>query len=376
MSKRKGPRTPIGLDVGSRYFKAVQLEPSADGWRIAAAVVAPRRPAPISKSPRLHGAAPLAPMGLTAEELRTLSDSFYRGGLTGTRLTIAAPSSGLLQSPLELPPRTGVVPIEQIARLELARTHKCTPDSFEMACWDLPASARETKGTHLMAVGFPHAQANPMLDVFETAGMLVQTIDVGSCALARACAPLISENGMTAILDMGWSAAVLTLIHRGAIVYGRSLADGGIGQLHATLTSKLKLEADIADYVINDVGVGSAQAEGEAARPRLIEPPPDLDLPDDARALLMTHVESIGQELQASFSYAAQQYPDVAVSKLLLVGGGAAMPGLFEFLSGALRIETRTVCPADVASCREAIGESCRVPMLTQALGLALFPEG
>src|SRR5687768_13237888 len=39
-----GRRSPIGIDVGGRAVKAVQLERGRGGWRVAAAAAVPRLP--------------------------------------------------------------------------------------------------------------------------------------------------------------------------------------------------------------------------------------------------------------------------------------------------------------------------------------------
>jgi len=278
---------------------------------------------------------------------------------------------------LELPPRSSAAPLEQLARLELARAHRCGPDAFEMGCWDLPPvaagqSARAGKGTTVMAVGYPHAAANALLDAFESAGLLVEAIDAAPCALARACAPAIStvgpEGGMTAILDIGWSAATLILLHCGAVIYGRALAEAGLGTLHATLTRRLNLEPDVTEYLLTEVGLSATLPEGpngDAA----------IDLPDDARGLLAAHVDAIVRELLASLSYAARQYPEAPISRLLLVGGGAAIPELGGHISAVLGVDAQTVLPTEVASYDASLIGLCGSPVMIAATGLAQFPE-
>src|SRR5688572_5546153 len=101
-------RTPIGVDVGSRLIKAVQLEPTpgtARGMRVAAAVVIPRgvlmsaeggAAAPEDKSSghagpgnappgRAFGNAPAVP---TAKELASLPEALERAGFSGRRVVL------------------------------------------------------------------------------------------------------------------------------------------------------------------------------------------------------------------------------------------------------------------------------------------------
>src|SRR4051812_44424876 len=130
-------RTPIGLDLGARRVKAIQLEHGPDGPRIAAAAVAPQ------SGSGAGGAI------VTAAEVAGLSDLLYRTGFEGQQVVLAAPSGQLLTGVMELPPRAAdgkhQVPVEQIARMELARSHKIAPDSFEMGSWDLPPPHRNSK---------------------------------------------------------------------------------------------------------------------------------------------------------------------------------------------------------------------------------------
>ena len=332
---------PIGLDVGSRYVKAIQFAPYSSGLRVVAAAMvsrtveesvaspvagAPEVPVTPDRRTKTPGSVKAAPAQifhtgpLTADEIQTLRDVLARSGFEGDRVVLAAPPAVLLQSVLELPPRSSQAPIEQIARLELARSHKCAPDSFEMGCWDLPPvaagqSVKAGKGTLVMAVGYPHAAADPILDAFDAAGLQVVALDAAPCAIARACAPAAvlvgPEGGMTAILDLGWSAASLSLIHCGAIIYGRVLADGGLGTLHHTLVRRLNLELDVVDYLLTEVGLSVRLPVGDDDQ---TDPNGEeaIDLPEDARGLLAAHIDGLVRELLASFSYASRQYPHCA----------------------------------------------------------------
>src|SRR5439155_3902434 len=102
---------------------------------------------------------------------------------------------------LELPPRSSNAPLERIARMEVARAHRFAPDSFEMGCWDLPAAARATKQTPVMAVACTHSDAAAIMDPFEAGGMNVVALDVKAAALARACSPLLAADA-TAIIGI------------------------------------------------------------------------------------------------------------------------------------------------------------------------------
>jgi Tfp pilus assembly PilM family ATPase len=354
----KQPRSAIGLDIGARRVKAVQLEPStaaSTGWRVAAAASVNRN---------------AVGQPVSADEVWRICDTLDRLGFVGNRVVLAAPTDKLISGVLELPKTGGGhIPLEQIARVELARTNKVAPESFEMGCWELPVSARGVKAAHVMAVGYPHDQANQLLDLVESAGFDAVAMDVRSCALARACAGIAAAPpGITALLDLGWASASLVLMYSGMVVYVRALTDGGINRVYDALTKRLRLEPELTDYLMEEVGLREPPTEERRAGERIA-------LPSDARSLVVTYADAIVRELLASFAYAARQYTDASVTKLLLMGTGASVPGLGEHLTKELSLEATTVAPRDLTECPPSLLEACASPEMTPALGLAQFPE-
>ena len=125
-----------------------------------------------------------------------------------------------------------------------------------MGCWELPVPARAGKAVHVMAVGYPHAEATALLDLLERAGFDVVAMDVRSCTLARACAAVVAAPpGITALLDLGWASASLVLVYSGMVVYVRTLSESGINRLYEGLSKRLRLEGELADYLLGEVGL-------------------------------------------------------------------------------------------------------------------------
>ncbi len=348
----KQRRSAIGLDLGARRVKAVQLEAAPDaakGWRVAAAACVNR-------------AAPGTPFDHT--ELARITDTLDRLCFVGNRVVLAAPSDKLITGMLELP-RTGQISLEQIARVELARTSKISPDAFEMGCWELPAQAKATKAAHVMAVGYAHAEAAKLLDLVESAGLDVAAVDVRPCALARACAGVIAPPpGITALLDLGWSSSSVVLVHMGMVVYVRDLCEAGMNRVYDDLAARLKLEPELVDYLFSEVGLREAAESRDGPA-----------LPSEARGILSNYADGLVRDLLASFAYVARQYTDSSVSRLLLTGSGATVPGLAEHLTRELGQETTAVAPKDLIECAPAFLEVCSSPELTPAIGLAEFPD-
>jgi Tfp pilus assembly PilM family ATPase len=210
-----GRRSPIGIDVGARAVKAVQLRAVAGHrWAVAAWACIPRALADNAVNGAPQAASVTAP--LSAAEVRRLHDVLDRQGFRGRDVVLAVPSSRLMSASLDLPPRSSGAPVDSIARAEFARAHKLPldPPNFEFEHWELPAPARAGRTAQALAVGCTHADADAVIQPFEDDGLDVLAFDAEAWALARACAPLAAPPGrITALLDLGWNGCRLVVVH-------------------------------------------------------------------------------------------------------------------------------------------------------------------
>ena len=93
-------RTPIGVDLGARQVKALQLGRVRGTWRITAAA---------------RFARPGDPEQIDPAVVERLDDVFYRQGFRGRDVVLAVPGDRLRSGMLELPTIGPGVPIAQIA---------------------------------------------------------------------------------------------------------------------------------------------------------------------------------------------------------------------------------------------------------------------
>ena len=345
-------RTPIGLDVGARGIKAAQLRRSGRGWRAEALTMFPReRPdAPVDRA-----------------EAERLSRVLPRQGFVGKCVVLAVPDQKLLTGILDLPPSSSGAPLDKIARIELSRVHRQEPDAFEMAYWQLPASPQVKDSTQAMAVACPHADANEFLDVFEQAGLDVAALDVRTCAVARACEPMLAPTpAITAVLDVGWNASVLLLLYKDTVVYDRVLAEAGLKSASQAVGKKLRLDDDVVNHLLVEIGLApDPEIQG-----------PQRQVVGDVTKALVKHCDGLIGELDAPFAYALHQYPPEGVKRMLLIGGGPSISGLAEHLAERLDMEVFAVSPVNLADCPQHLTARAGSAALTVAVGLAQFGGG
>ncbi len=351
------PLTPkfshIGLDVGSAAIKAVQFTRSAKGLHILAAACIERT----TRKPTLP-----------ADEAVALRGILSRQGFRGRAIVLGGPTGRMISSVMELPPRSSGAPLDQIARVELARANDCAPDSIELSWWDLPAGQRAQEGTHVFALGLRHTDAEEALIGLEVAGFEVRALDSGVLGLARACASvgLGGDAHVTGVLDIGWSAATLAVLLGQTLVYQRFLPEMGLARLHARLISDLAIDAEAAEFVLRRVGVLNDLPEDQR----------DWELLDDARSIVADHAEAIGSELKASLSYAMRRYGARGSMGVAASGGGACVPGMLARIQEAAEESVRALRTSDFASAPAdpLLTALATDPRLVCAAGLAIDP--
>jgi type IV pilus assembly protein PilM len=359
LRNRSGAPSPIGLDIGTSRIKAAQLRRAGNGWELHAFAAIPR---------------PVEGAAFDATEAGRVNDVLFRQGFEGNRVVLAVPDGKLLTVNLELPPRNQEIPLDQIARAEFARSVKTESDPFEFAYWDLPAPARATKSTHVMGVGCRHLDSEPIVEALEMAGFEVAAIDVEAAAVTRACASMLTgPQEITALVDLGCSAVRMFVIHQGVVTYRRSLGGHGMRALRATVADQIDVKDDpeVLDYVLEEVSVSDDPPI--AATPRDSKASHNLAI-EQAKRVIRAHFDAVLSEVKTSLSYAAHQYPDAPVKRLLLTGGGASLSGLSQYLGSILNVETRAVRCADLVAGAGSIGadDIDRAAAYTGALAIGL----
>jgi Tfp pilus assembly PilM family ATPase len=348
-------RSLIGVAVDSRCLKAVQLLGASAGRRSARASASAARLAAAIRLPRVA-------VGDTVSraEVAELCGAMARQGFAGTRIVLGVPETKIVTGILELPPRASGAPLADIARLELASMNGYDAAQAETVSWDLPPSPRLKNATQAMAVSCRHADAEALIEVFEGAGLQVVALDSPVHALVRACRPRVSPTGLTGILELEWDSAVLILLLRGVVIYRWSMAEASVRHLVKALGAGLSLDEAVAEPLLADVG---------------LVPPADVDaaLAEAVAASIRKHLDRVVESIASPLQYAGQQYPGTSVDNLLVVGGGAAIPGVAGYLQSRVAGQVKVIGPADLLTCPPALAEKSHDPALVGAVGLAQF---
>jgi len=346
---RRSAPTIIGVDVGRHTIKAAQLQAGSERHRVLALLLLPR---------------PQPDQEIGAADALTLHKSLKRYGFSGNRIAVVAPEQKLLRATLEVPAKVTGSSVDQIVRLELARLHNVAPDSFEMAYWEMKATANPRPLTPTLAVGCPHEAANTLLDVFEDAGFRPAALDVRSAAVTRACGPrLAPPPQITALVDLGWRSTTVLFVCGRSLVYERSVQGAPMGELTARLTEAFALPPASAYQIVGTIGPGTEELTG----------PHDAESLEAIRRHMRAHFDKLLEELRIPLSYANHQFGGQGVTRLLLLGGGAGVPQLAAYFQARLGLEVQRAAPSDLVESTPELAAKADNPALTCAVGLAQF---
>ncbi len=320
------PRThlPIGLDIGEAGLRLVQLQDDAAGLSIHRSAVwtpdfAPERPADDD--------------AIDEHASRFVAQSGFAGRSAITSLCVPV----IETHALELPRADNVTDPHELLKAATWEIHRLTAlDKTELqaAIWPLPETQR-SKATY-MGIAAPQAQVQRRLDFCAAARLECRKVDVAACALASLIWRLRSRppKQVWGILDLGDRLTRLTICVADTPIIIRSLEMGG-RRWTETIAAALQVSETTAERNKREFGLAAGTgAENQAAGGELSA----LIL-----GILRSDVQRMSLELERSYEYVLQCYPTHKPGALILVGGGARMNGLHQYLAGKLGIESLPV---------------------------------
>ncbi|MBT2501975.1 type IV pilus assembly protein PilM [Curtobacterium sp. ISL-83] len=150
----------------------------------------------------------------------------------------------------------------------------------------------------------------------ELAGLNPVGVDLIPFALTRVLAPRVAGSGTVAIVDCGGNTTSIVIARDGVPRFVRIIPTGG-DDVTKAIAARLEIPVSEAEAVKRYFGL--------VGQPRT---------PDDSRAVAATR-ETVGELLTSirnTVTYYTNTRPDETIQGIVVVGGGAALPGFREGL--------------------------------------------
>lgn len=236
-------------------------------------------------------------------------------GISTKNVAVGLPSSKNFVTIVDLP---------KMSAQELKSTIKYQADQY------LPMSADESK-VDAVILGNSPVEADKIevllasvtnkfseerMDMLESIGLNVISLEPDSIALARALTPLEGAPSAQLIIDMGEYATDIIITMGNAPRLVRSIPTGGQTLLKSAMQN-LNIDENQARQFVYKFGLDQSKLEGQIYR-----------------ALLST-VEIVASEVQKSIKFFSTRYPDTQLNGIVTSGAAAVLPGFHQYLSTA-----------------------------------------
>ena len=376
LTRHRRRRTPIGLDIGESGVRAVQLlrseggQPS-DGYRYTVEGLT------FSDWQAGLDASGLAdPDGHRGShhQLASRIQSCLRMGTFRGREVAAALDPPFVEfHTLELPPTVfsdDNTEVGKVVRWELGRLTNESVEEVETRFWPLPAT--RAAAPNAIGVAAHSGAVNQRVSTCKEARLICTCLDTGATALSRFGAILSAwkPEDVWGVLDVGYRDARLTLCVEDVPVLVRRVGTGGRDWTQR-VADTLQLGLKAAEVHKCDHGIAlTARGVRKAS-----EDPPGRELSAILLGALRGDLRDLAAEIKRSYEYVLSCYPKRRAADLILVGGGAALRRLPEYLNDLLGIpvhRSSEYLQRDSCRLQYASGKQSRLETVALAVGLAI----
>ena len=367
----------IGVDIDRGSIKAVQLQSSGAGY-VLQHVGYHRLP------PGVIVEGEVADQNLLAAEIREFWDSH---SFKGRSVTFGVSNQKVVVRLLDFPHMRpedlqGAISFE-------AQDH--IPMPLDEAVLDYVVLGPREERADLDRVLVVAAQRE-MISRYTTAvragGLRPEGVDVKALSLTRSTLPdpFFGEDGAVLLLDVGTEITNLVVADRGNPVLTR-FVPVGLGDFVAAVVELADLPEDEAERQALDarvnLGDGRVEEETQEEEAEVDEEREteefDPALAYDVRRGLEGAAQTLADEVQRSIEHHRSQEAARDVSRVLISGEAALIPGLDVYLGDLLGVPTSRGKPVDKLSANRSNIEDAQLramePVLAVAFGLAMEDE-
>jgi type IV pilus assembly protein PilM len=369
-----GKEKIVGIDIGSRFIKAVQAEAgrSPGSWRIIKATIVP------TPHDSVRDGIVVDQMGVAAALRAMLSDA----GIEANAVVSAISGNSVIVRHIKLPKMPENV-LRKSVRFEAAK-HISSSVEDSMIEFEITGTVPgEDDKMNVMLVAAPNDMVESRLLALTQAGLEPVAVDIEAFALQRALvdfSPTRPGEGTTlALLDIGATTTDVNIIANGLFA----------------LTRNIPIAGDSFTQAIKSIAPGAGWAELERMKTEvdmaaLLQGDNDSEAAALARTL-QPAIDELLREVRRSTNYYQSQLADTAnsilpagttsqtsgpVGKIVITGGSAKMRGLEAYMSARLGVPVEIWNPFQNPELEAGQIEPSFIdenhPFLVTAIGLAL----
>lgn len=306
----------FGLDIGHSTIKVIQLKKSAKALSVNGFGTIDFNPKAIVKGELVN-----------VEEIARQMLKLFDSGLTGrieTRRVAAALPAGFTYSRIVSLPPVEEKDLKEAIRLEIEQS---IPVPYAELYVDYETSKNAANGTYeVLIAAAPRRIVDSYMTLFKALDLEAVLLETTINSVARIVGYADRTDTPTLIIDFGSISSDLAVFDRTIRVTGT--ADWGGETLTKEIAKALGVSAHQAQTIKTRYGLDASKKQAEITK-----------------ALKPVLNRLISEIKRISRFYAERAGEEKSITQIVVVGGGANLPGLSAYLTDSLRLPTRLVNP-------------------------------
>lgn len=309
----------FGLDIGHSSLKVMQIDSSDKNGKpkVLGYGLATYQPESINNGVIINTEA-------LAKAMRDLFSNNLVGVIEPQKVAATVPTSRTFSRQMNLPPMEDK-DLAEAVRLEAEQYIPLHPNELYI---DFEVTNRTAQGLSLMIVAVPKNIVDSYIRLLESMKLDPVIIEPTINAAARLFKLANAGNNQISILiDFGSISTDLAVINKTVSVV--STVQGGSNNLTALIAKQLGISTDEAFNAKNEYGLSYSNKRGQIKE--AVEP---------VLSLLVKEVQKIIRYYEERMGHLEGK-----IGQIVIIGGGATMPGLSEYISSQLNLPTRQLDP-------------------------------
>ncbi|WKZ25748.1 MAG: type IV pilus assembly protein PilM [bacterium] len=297
----------VGIDIGTKSIKIIELAQSGNSW--------------VLKASGAVGYAGVSPdKAQTDEELNAVSEVLKKIinqiGVNTKDVNLSLPESLVFTRVIKFP----LLSDEEVSAAVKWEAEQYIPIPTAEAVIQYTVLSRNetTSQTSVLLVAAPKAIVEKYVKVARLAGLTPVAAETELTAMARSLSP---DKGVSLLLDLGSSATDMSIVKDTKVVFTRSIPVAGEAFTRA-VSQGLGINAQQAEEYKKTYGLSTDQLEGKVRQ-----------------ALEPIFKMVIDEIKKAIHFYQSEEKGDTPTS-VIITGGASTMPDIVTYLTESLGIET------------------------------------
>jgi type IV pilus assembly protein PilM len=343
-------RPMFGLDIGSQSVKAMQLDTRGKKSTVLAY-------GSTSTDEKIMKGGVVTDVPAAAKLVDNLLAKEFNGTLTTNRVVMSVPVSRVFTRVLNLPAMSKKE-LDSAVKLEVDQS---VPVPSKDLYYDYEATeTADPKNVMVRMVAVPKSIIDSYTSVCDLLGLDLAMVQTNIQADAQLCLLYedISGKNPYIIVDVGGNSIDVGMLDETLRVTGT--VDAGGNNLTDSIATALKISSSEAHSIkiTQGIGAGENQAKIKAAVTPILDK-------------VITEINRMTRFYQERIKEGSK------ISQIVIVGGGANMPGLGDYLTDATRTPTKVTAPwgNDISFGKLSPPDSADLPRFLTCAGLALVRD-